>query len=170
MKIKVRMKSFDAAHQLPTHFGKCQHLHGHTYQVDVELSGVINSNPDSNAYGMVEDFSLLKRLYNENVHAKLDHTFILGESIPAWFSQLPTESLNASEGWAGLKVAILPIPATTAEWMSLWIMAEMSTALAAAEGSRFARIESVSVWETPTSCAICTAEAFQNWKMTRKHG
>ena len=31
--------SFDASHQLVGHFGKCANLHGHTYKVEVVLTG-----------------------------------------------------------------------------------------------------------------------------------
>ena len=30
---------FDAAHSLPGYQGKCAHLHGHTYQVEVVVEG-----------------------------------------------------------------------------------------------------------------------------------
>jgi 6-pyruvoyltetrahydropterin/6-carboxytetrahydropterin synthase len=36
-----RSFSFDSAHQLPNHDGKCRHLHGHTYRTEVELWGPV---------------------------------------------------------------------------------------------------------------------------------
>lgn len=51
--------SFDAAHQLPHHDGKCANPHGHTYRLTVGVSGEpkpIKGNPDE---GMVMDFAVL---------------------------------------------------------------------------------------------------------------
>ena len=50
--------SFDAAHQLVGHFGKCANLHGHTYKVEVVLTGSINDSGSSE--GMVVDFYHVK--------------------------------------------------------------------------------------------------------------
>ena len=33
----TRHFSFDAAHYLPGHEGKCQNLHGHTYKLEVTI-------------------------------------------------------------------------------------------------------------------------------------
>jgi 6-pyruvoyltetrahydropterin/6-carboxytetrahydropterin synthase len=37
--------TFDAAHQLPNHGGKCRHPHGHTYKVEVALTGPMPRRP-----------------------------------------------------------------------------------------------------------------------------
>ena len=34
---------FDAAHNLPGHSGKCKNIHGHTYTLDVEVFGQIDT-------------------------------------------------------------------------------------------------------------------------------
>lgn len=58
---------FDAAHFLPNYHGKCEELHGHTYRLDVIVSGEIRDG------GMVMDFVELKELVRKYVLNKLDH-------------------------------------------------------------------------------------------------
>ena len=47
--------SFDAAHFLPNHKGKCKNMHGHTWFVEVEVSA-----KELSSYGMVLDFQNIK--------------------------------------------------------------------------------------------------------------
>lgn len=68
--------SFDAAHYLPFHDGKCKFIHGHTYHMDITVRNVIRLDT-----GMVMDFSLLKEAVDDNILAKFDHGF-LNEYIP----------------------------------------------------------------------------------------
>lgn len=67
-----RTWTFDAAHQLPNHDGKCARPHGHTYTVHLEVEGTpqpIEGQPDE---GMVVDFGVLDDLWAE-VKPMLDH-------------------------------------------------------------------------------------------------
>lgn len=61
--------TFDAAHKLVDHPGKCAHLHGHTYTLIVTVQG----KPDDS--GMVIDFNEMKRIV-DTVTIKLDHTYL----------------------------------------------------------------------------------------------
>ena len=63
--------TFEAAHLLPHHPGKCARLHGHSYRLDVTLDGPLQ--PDGPAAGMVEDFEVVSRIVKEAVVSKLDH-------------------------------------------------------------------------------------------------
>lgn len=66
--------SFDAAHMLPNHDGKCRNLHGHTYLVEVEFSGqLVESGPKE---GMVVDFSDVKAIWKEHLEPLLDHRYL----------------------------------------------------------------------------------------------
>lgn len=60
--------TFDAAHQLIGYEGPCEKLHGHTWKVQVFLSG-----GKLNKLGMVEDFKKLKADLQFAL-SKLDHT------------------------------------------------------------------------------------------------
>lgn len=77
--------TFDAAHRLLNYEGKCANLHGHTYKLQVILSGKVQKN------GLVFDFVDLKKIVNKKVISILDHTFInkivkqsTAENISIW--------------------------------------------------------------------------------------
>ncbi|HEY4440079.1 MAG TPA: 6-carboxytetrahydropterin synthase QueD [Candidatus Elarobacter sp.] len=63
--------SFEAAHLLPHHPGKCARLHGHSYRLEVALEGPLQTSGP--ATGMVQDFDLISRIVKEHVIATLDH-------------------------------------------------------------------------------------------------
>ena len=62
--------NFSAAHRLRDYPGKCSHLHGHNYCVEVMVAGAAL---DEN--GMLVDFGRLKEIGAE-VIAELDHTLL----------------------------------------------------------------------------------------------
>jgi 6-pyruvoyltetrahydropterin/6-carboxytetrahydropterin synthase len=70
MKIRKTF-TFDAAHCLPLHEGKCKQLHGHTWKLTVCVEGVVNERT-----GFVIDFNLLKDIVNRSVINRLDHKFL----------------------------------------------------------------------------------------------
>lgn len=63
---------FEASHVLPRHDGKCARLHGHSWQVEVEVAGqsLQSSGPRS---GMVADYGDLAAPLKELIEEKLDH-------------------------------------------------------------------------------------------------
>jgi 6-pyruvoyltetrahydropterin/6-carboxytetrahydropterin synthase len=67
--------TFDAAHHMHNHEGKCISLHGHTYRLEVTISGY----PDDK--GMSIDFGVIKQIYEERLQEKLDHRY-LNETLP----------------------------------------------------------------------------------------
>lgn len=74
--------TFDSAHFLPNHKGKCSSMHGHTYRLEVtvvrENGKLIESGSDE---GMVIDFSDLKAIVKTEVVDKVDHK-VLNEVFP----------------------------------------------------------------------------------------
>lgn len=69
--------TFDAAHFLPNHKGKCSSMHGHTYRLEVtvvrEKGELIEQGSDE---GMVIDFSDLKAIVKTEVIDKMDHKLL----------------------------------------------------------------------------------------------
>lgn len=125
----VKEFTFDAAHYLPNHPGKCQNTHGHTYRLQVGFTGPVDLET-----GMVVDFGELKKTIEKIIVEKLDHTYLnlINDEktvIPNFPCQLPT-----------------------AENMVLWITLELGkTAMAQQEG--LVELSFVRLYETPTSYA-----------------
>lgn len=69
MKTKIGNKFvFEAAHQLNGDiYGKCQNLHGHRYELIVEVEGTIDES------GWVCDFAEIERTVKKNVLDRFDH-------------------------------------------------------------------------------------------------
>jgi 6-pyruvoyltetrahydropterin/6-carboxytetrahydropterin synthase len=89
--ILIKEFEFDAAHNLIHYHGKCERLHGHTYKLLVKLEG----EPDKE--GMIYDFVELKRIVNERIIDKFDHTY-LNDILPQ-----PTAENIAVFVWNELK-------------------------------------------------------------------
>jgi len=68
--------SFEAAHQLPNHAGQCARLHGHSYQLEVTVTGVPKSADGSSDEGMVMDFKDLGTIVKKEVIEPFDHQLI----------------------------------------------------------------------------------------------
>ncbi|MBP2627962.1 MAG: 6-carboxy-5,6,7,8-tetrahydropterin synthase [Firmicutes bacterium] len=78
----TKIFTFDSAHFLPNHAGKCATMHGHTYKLEVTVTRdngkLISGGSDE---GMVMDFSDLKAIVTTEVIDKIDHK-ILNEVFP----------------------------------------------------------------------------------------
>ena len=70
----TKILTFDAAHSLPEHLGKCRNVHGHTYTVEVTIEGTIDSGGPTD--GMVMDFADLSSRVAELVVDPLDHRYL----------------------------------------------------------------------------------------------
>ncbi|MGA9018891.1 MAG: 6-carboxytetrahydropterin synthase QueD [Candidatus Cybelea sp.] len=62
---------FEAAHVLPFHPGKCARMHGHSYRLEVAISGPVQTEGPSR--GMVEDFDEIERIVAQRIVDRLDH-------------------------------------------------------------------------------------------------
>lgn len=58
--------TFDSAHRLLNYDGKCAHLHGHTYGVNVEATASMDSDEM-----FILDFTVIKQVINKFDHAVL---------------------------------------------------------------------------------------------------
>ncbi|HVA27515.1 MAG TPA: 6-carboxytetrahydropterin synthase QueD [Candidatus Baltobacteraceae bacterium] len=83
---------FEAAHVLPHHPGKCARMHGHSYRLEVAISGPIQN--DGPARGMIEDFDTVKSIVREHAIDVLDHQTLndfmenpTAEQIVTWIWQ-----------------------------------------------------------------------------------
>ena len=69
--------TFEAAHMLEGYDGLCREIHGHSYRLFVTVKGEPITDPESPKYGMVMDFGILKRIVNEQIVDRLDHSFTM---------------------------------------------------------------------------------------------
>ena len=80
-RLRVR-DSFAAAHQLREYEGACERLHGHNWDVEVEVEG-----ERLNGQGLLVDFKVLKAILRE-VLDPLDHSML--NEHPAFSEENPT--------------------------------------------------------------------------------
>ena len=118
---------FAAAH-FATFEGQCESLHGHNYDVTVEVEGELTED------GWVIDFGALKSMTRE-LCQELDHKFLL---------QRESKALEIDEGMSNWKVRFrergwvfpksdivaLPIENSTAEQLARWFAGRLREALA----------------------------------------
>ena len=69
--------SFEAAHSLEGYDGACREIHGHSYRLFVTIKGEPSTDSYDPKQGMVMDFGLLKRIVNEQIVSRLDHSFMM---------------------------------------------------------------------------------------------
>ena len=110
----TRSFSFEAAHQLPWHPGKCRRLHGHGYRLEVTAEGPLDHN------GIVIDFDQLREVVEREVVARYDHRYLND------LMENPTAELLAGEMWKRLEAAGLRLVA-----LRLWETPESSVELLA---------------------------------------
>lgn len=74
--ILTKAVSFEAAHQLPGHQGKCAQLHGHSYRLEVSVRGPLKQAPGTSDDGMVVDLHELSEIIKQAVIFRLDHRYL----------------------------------------------------------------------------------------------
>lgn len=132
--------SFDSAHFLAGYDGKCANIHGHTWNIEVTVSGeeLISSGQER---GMLIDFSELKKLVR-SIADSLDHTFIYETGS----LRDTTVAALESEGFKLTAVAFRP----TAENFARYISDRLA--------QNGLPVSSVTVYETKDNCAVYEVE------------
>lgn len=69
--------SFEMAHTLTGYDGACSEIHGHSYRLFVTVSGTPEDDRANPKYGMVMDFSILKKIVAEVVVDRYDHAMMI---------------------------------------------------------------------------------------------
>ena len=81
MEITTRME-FDSGHRIPNHKSVCRNLHGHRYAIEVTVKGEIGEQSDESDFGMVIDFSDLKKIVKEEIVDVFDHATVFNKNTP----------------------------------------------------------------------------------------
>ena len=109
--------TFDAAHRILGHPGKCAYLHGHTYHLEVTVSA-----EHLDRLGMVIDFDDLRALVKKAVLDRWDHATLLWSEDPlapaieriqaeapekmVRLSGNPTAEILTREAWQAIRLSL----------------------------------------------------------------
>jgi len=74
--------SFETGHALYGYDGKCKNVHGHSYRLDVTVIGSPITDASNVKYGMVIDFSDLKKIVKEEIVDVFDHATVFNKNTP----------------------------------------------------------------------------------------
>lgn len=82
-KIRITKQfSFETGHALYGYDGKCKNVHGHSYKLSVTVIGTPINNTNHVKYGMVIDFSDLKKIVKEEIVDVFDHATVFNKNTP----------------------------------------------------------------------------------------
>ena len=74
--------SFETGHALYGYDGKCKNVHGHSYKLSVTVIGKPISDNSNVKFGMVIDFSDLKKIVKEEIVDHFDHATVFNKNTP----------------------------------------------------------------------------------------
>ncbi len=74
--------SFETGHALYGYDGKCKNVHGHSYKLSVTVIGQPINDKSNVKYGMVIDFSDLKKIVKEEIVDVFDHATVFNKNTP----------------------------------------------------------------------------------------
>ena len=82
-KIRITKQfSFETGHALYGYDGKCKNVHGHSYKLFVTVIGSPIDDENNVKYGMVIDFTDLKKIVKEEVVDVFDHATVFNKNTP----------------------------------------------------------------------------------------
>jgi len=74
--------SFETGHALYGYDGKCKNVHGHSYKLSVTVIGQPITDTSNVKFGMVIDFSDLKKIVKEEIVDVFDHATVFNKNTP----------------------------------------------------------------------------------------
>jgi 6-pyruvoyltetrahydropterin/6-carboxytetrahydropterin synthase len=81
--IRITKKfNFETGHALYGYDGKCKNVHGHSYKLSVTVIGQPIADATEVKYGMVIDFSDLKKIVTEEIVDVFDHATVFNKNTP----------------------------------------------------------------------------------------
>ena len=82
-KIRITKQfSFETGHALYGYDGKCKNVHGHSYKLSVTVIGTPITDSNNVKFGMVIDFSDLKKIVREEIVDVFDHATVFNKNTP----------------------------------------------------------------------------------------
>ena len=74
--------NFETGHALYGYDGKCKNVHGHSYKLSVTVIGQPIADSSQVKFGMVIDFSDLKKIVKEEIVDVFDHATVFNKNTP----------------------------------------------------------------------------------------
>ena len=74
--------TFETGHALYGYDGKCRNVHGHSYKLSVTVYGKPIEDNSNVKFGMVIDFSDLKKIVKEEIVNVFDHATVFNKNTP----------------------------------------------------------------------------------------
>jgi len=74
--------SFETGHALYGYDGKCKNVHGHSYKLSVTVIGKPILDASNVKFGMVIDFTDLKKIVREEIVDLFDHATVFNKNTP----------------------------------------------------------------------------------------
>ena len=74
--------TFETGHALYGYDGKCKNVHGHSYKLSVTVIGTPIDDRTNVKFGMVIDFSDLKKIVKEEIVDQFDHATVFNQTTP----------------------------------------------------------------------------------------
>ncbi|MGG5577072.1 6-pyruvoyl trahydropterin synthase family protein [Myroides sp. C15-4] len=82
-KIRITKQfTFETGHALYGYDGKCRNVHGHSYKLAVTVIGTPITDSSHVKFGMVIDFSDLKKIVKEEIVDIFDHATVFNQNTP----------------------------------------------------------------------------------------
>jgi 6-pyruvoyltetrahydropterin/6-carboxytetrahydropterin synthase len=82
-KIRITKQfSFETGHALYGYDGKCKNVHGHSYKLSVTVIGTPITDNSNVKFGMVIDFTDLKKIVREEIVDIFDHATVFNKNTP----------------------------------------------------------------------------------------
>jgi len=82
-KIRITKQfNFETGHALYGYDGKCKNVHGHSYKLSVTVIGEPITDMNNVKFGMVIDFSDLKKIVKEDIVDVFDHATVFNQNTP----------------------------------------------------------------------------------------
>lgn len=90
---------FETAHAIQGHPGACKHIHGHSYELHVTVSGNETKDEYFPGPGFIFDFKELKQFVTESIIKIFDHKLVLSKNYLARHPEI-----NSAENLVTLEV------------------------------------------------------------------
>ena len=139
---------WDMGHRVLNHRSVCKGLHGHRYKAEICVEGDLVEKKDASEEGMVIDFADIKKTAQKFIQEELDHAFMVWEK--------DIELLEFFQNSKGHKPVIVPFT-PTAENVAAYIFNELKDKFTDVFKTGL-HLQSVKLWETPSSYALYESE------------